>query len=261
MLYQNGKFSQLNGSDVYGCHSAAIGSFNGVKFSRAAGKPMNLQDAVAFAAQECGILPSLQEEGLLRIAQGGVAAKEPGMTRTVALYFMEGGMPWVSFDDYPAEKENIVCVYADRMSRQQMRTTEFYLPKTDPLVKAALKRAGDSKRALWALSSNGRSDFDLARDAERTRFTESAAAKALYGGIVSEVITGIYHRRRSPHIPHQMTVQLLGANELRMGADVVDVRLVYLGDILGQSVEINATGRSRMKGIATPIENPRMFYK
>ncbi len=261
MLYQSGKYSQLSGSDVYGCHSPSIGSFNNVKFAKSAPKPLNLQDAVAFAAKEGGILPSLQEEALLRIAQGGVVSKEPGLTRTIALYFLEGGLPWVSFDDYPGFKENIASAYADKMSRQQMRTTEFYLPKSDPLVSAAIRRAGDKGRAIWGLSPTGKLEFNFAQDSERTRFAESPFAKAVYGGVAMEVANGIYHRRRSPHTPHQLTVTMLCPADLRLPNDSVDVRLVYLGDILGQTVDINATGRSRMLGVATPVLDPKWFYK
>ncbi|GEM_PF-3318932 len=119
-------------------------------------------EAVAYGAKNGGILQSALESMVYRMWSGDDhKSGQIQAIRTAAIYYVHRGQWCVAFDDAPNPEENVLLARAEEGYRAHYDSYDIYekknkdsdssnwvLPKTDPIVSALLERARRDGRII-----------------------------------------------------------------------------------------------------------------
>jgi hypothetical protein len=219
---------------------------HGMRFA-SSGSPdyLYINDAVQFAAQNGGVLQSLEDAAAIRVDNDGsiADANEYQITRTVPLYFMADGAWHVAVGDSPSADENLVLARPAVAQEAFSSRSVWTLPQSDNLVKRMMKLAEKEGR-VFALPSE-RQPYRVALD----EFGSDAVAQAFFNDVASAYAAFLKDNNLL-----KGRFYLLNNGLSNIGGNEVGVRPVGLGNYYLYDVNagdnIDNDGRSRPVALA-----------
>ncbi|MDO8480204.1 MAG: hypothetical protein Q7S65_00135 [Nanoarchaeota archaeon] len=210
-------------------------------------------DAVRFAREKGGVLPSVQEAAAFSMeAYSRDWMKEEGIygaiTRSATLYFVEGGKTYLAIDDHPDPAQNLVMRYARQGGKLNSKNTPLLLDRGE--VADAIKRAERDAR-LHEIPDTGLNHEHVSTDdlslceldkpiEEYPHFTRNTYVSSFLGDITEDYARFITPRCNSAAValnhPHKYQRGQEKGSEFsirKLVGDQVLVSVVILDDIVG----------------------------
>jgi hypothetical protein len=214
-------------------------------FTLGSARYLLLPHAVAFARAQGAVLQSAREAVAFRIASAGSdGADRYQMTRTCALYFRDGGVFFVAFDDDPAQ--NILLARAQEGYDAHSIGDDWLVNKHDPLIRGALQRAELTGRVMTAPLVENVMASTFATDGT-SQYGNNPVVRAIIGDLAERYAEFLAQRGCSAGFACVLTRGAL--EHLNIDEHTVAVRHVSLGSGDAIYADSNCTCGGRARGV------------
>jgi hypothetical protein len=210
-------------------------------------RALSLPRAVAFARTHRAVLQSAREAVAFRIASAGPSRYQ--LTRTCAIYFRDGGVFFVAFDDDP--EHNLLLARAQEAYDAYTSGDEWLVNKNDPLITACLRRAEITGRVVAIPLIDNVMFFSTLPTDGGSPYGSSPFVRALIGDLAEHYAEFLVARGCSAGILCVLTHGAL--DRLNIDDQTVLVRHVTLGGGDAIYAESNHPCGGRPRGVR---ENP-----